>query len=222
MRSIAVAVAGLLVVAVIASIVFVQDPNNPSYGYVPKSLESNTSSTNPSTELMLRLSLNATTIKSGQTLNITASEYNTLPTMDNISAASDWPRNGLSVSPCGTLNSPFGMAIFRGYLTGLNVSSAKPLDLYEPYGVVMCPAILSQISAYSYYPHSSIAEIWGGCTPGPCPIQAVPESNTMSGYWNAIPTIDLGYHILFPQGVYTVVAGDEWGQVAILHFIVAG
>jgi hypothetical protein len=45
-------------------------------------------------------------------------------------------------------------------------------------------------------------------------------SGTYVGYWT-IPS-DASSYRPFPSGVYTVVAADEWGQVAILHFIVAG
>lgn len=45
-------------------------------------------------------------------------------------------------------------------------------------------------------------------------------SGTYVGFWS-IPA-DASTYQPFPPGVYTVVAADEWGQVAILHFIVAG
>lgn len=40
------------------------------------------------------------------------------------------------------------------------------------------------------------------------------------GYWTSAS--DASTYKPFPSGAYTVVAADEWGQVAILHFIVAG
>lgn len=45
-------------------------------------------------------------------------------------------------------------------------------------------------------------------------------SGTYVGYWT--DPSDASTYQPFPSGVYTVVAADEWGQVAILHFIVAG
>ena len=35
------------------------------------------------------------------------------------------------------------------------------------------------------------------------------------GYWNGSTITD------FEQGVYTVVAGDEWGALVVLHFTVS-
>jgi hypothetical protein len=44
----------------------------------------------------------------------------------------------------------------------------------------------------------------------------------VSGYWTwngADPSSAV--HHLFEPGVYTVAAGDEWGDVVLLHFTVA-
>jgi hypothetical protein len=48
-------------------------------------------------------------------------------------------------------------------------------------------------------------------------------TGTYVGYWSG-PKIgnQMPAYVPFSPGTYTVVAGDEWGQVAILHFIVAG
>ena len=43
-------------------------------------------------------------------------------------AAKKWPLQGLSLGPCGTLNYPFGVAIFAGYYTSANISTATPLS----------------------------------------------------------------------------------------------
>ncbi len=216
----AVAIVAFIAIAVVASIVFAQDPNNPTYGYVPKPLKTSASSTDSATGLTLGLSLSATTITGGQTLNVSASEYNAQPAMNNVTASSDWPLQGLSLGLCGTVNQPFGMAVFRGHYTRSNVSSAKALLLYQPYGVTSCPMILSEISQYSFYPHNSTAQIWGSCTPGPCQVLKVSSSSQTSGFWNAIPLVGSSYHSTFPPGVYTVAAGDEWGQLALLYFVV--
>jgi hypothetical protein len=226
MTSTKAAVAVFLAIAVIASVVFAQDPNNSPYnGYVPKVLPTSASSTDSSTGLALGLSLNATTIRSGQTVNFSASEFNTLPAMDNVNASNDWPLRGLSLGLCGTVNEPFGMAVFRGYYDKSNISSASQLMLYPPNAMTSCPAIFSVISRYSFYPDSSKAQIWGSCSPEPCqgddlsgpPISA---SNKINGFWGGIPYFQWISPWTLPSGVYTVAAGDEWGQLVLLHFVV--
>ncbi len=217
MASTAVAVVAFLIIAAAASVVFAEDPNNPGYGGMPTSLALTASSTNRATGLSLELALNATTVKSGQAVDIMASETNTLPTMNNVTASNQWPVKGLAVfeSPCGTVNHPFGMALYRGYYG--NVSLAKPLQLYAPEPVYHCPMILSKITQYSFYPENSTAQIWGSCVPGPCQTFAMFASLPVKGYWN---TGFLSDHTALIPGVYTVAAGNEWGQLELLYFVV--
>ena len=67
--------------------------------------------------LSLSLSLDSTTYQPGQAVTIVIDETNTLSKTNNVSAADKWPFPGLSVGPCGTLNYPFGVAIFQGNYT---------------------------------------------------------------------------------------------------------
>lgn len=218
MASGAVVAVAFVVIAVLASVIFAQDPYNPTGTYT-NNFPLLTSSTLPANGLSLRVSINATTITSGQTVNVTVGDYNTLPTTKNISASSDWPLKNLAVGPCGALNDPFGVAVFRGYYAASSISSAKALQLYAP-GIYMCPAILSGIAQYSFYPQSSVAQIWGSCSPGPCPFRTGPQSIGVNGFWNTVPIVQYSYHTELTPGVYTVAAGDEWGQLLLLYFVV--
>jgi len=140
--------------------------------------------------------------------------------MNNVSASSDWPVKGLSLSTCGPVNLPLGMAVFKGYFTRSNASSAKPLSLYQPNGIYACPMILSGISQYSFYPQSSKAQVWGSCTPEPCQVRDVSGSNEISGFWNTVPFVEWSSRSTLTPGAYTVAAGDEWGQLVFLYFVV--
>lgn len=181
----------------------------------------NTSSTTSESVngLLLSLSLNATTFQPGQEILVVIDEQNTLATVNNVSTSNSWPLKGLSLGPCGTLNYPIGVAIFQGYYTSSNVSSATPLQLYKP-GTYHCPMILSEINAYAFQPSSDIASAYGSCDPNPCLTDfEISSEITVTGYWlngqEAAPSN-------FTPGVYTVVAGDEWGALAVLHFVVQG
>jgi len=218
MASGAMAALALVAIVVIASLVFAQDPYNPTGTYV-NSFPALGSATTPANGLSLRLSINATTIMSGQTVNVTVGDYNTLRTMENFSVLNSWPLKGLAVGPCGTLNEPFGVAVFRGYYAASSISSAKALQLFAP-GIYTCPAILSGITQYSFYPQSSVAQIWGSCSPEPCPFRTNPQSIRVNGFWNTVPIVQYSYHTELTPGVYTVAAGDEWGQLVLLYFVV--
>lgn len=180
----------------------------------------NTSSTTSKSVngLSLSLSLNSTTFQPGQEVSVVIDEQNTLATVNNVSTSNSWPLRGLSLGPCGTTNYPFGVAIFQGYYTSSNVSSATPLQLYNPSGIYFCPAILSGINAYAFQPLSDSASVIGSCEPNPCFTDfKISSEITVTGYWSNGQEPILGN---FTPGVYTVVGGDEWGALAVLHFVV--
>src|SRR5207247_4596984 len=106
-------------------------------------------------------------IRPGQGISITDQEENTLSTVNNVSASTHWPLQGLSVGPCGPLNFPVGVAIIQGYYTSSSVSAGRPLGLYQP-GEYSCPAMLSEIGSYVFQPSSDRARIVGSCTREPC------------------------------------------------------
>jgi hypothetical protein len=169
--------------------------------------------------LILSLALNSTTFQPGQEISVVIDEQNTLATVNNVFASNSWPLRGLSVGPCGTLNYPFGVAIFQGYYTSSNVSSAKQLQLYKP-GIYFCPTMLAEINAYAFQPSSDNASVFGSCNPNPCINDFKIESEvTVTGYWLNGQEATFGN---FTPGVYTVVGGDEWGALAVLHFVVQG
>jgi len=220
MASTALTVAAFVLIAVVATVLFAQDPYNPTGAYV-NNFPADSSSTYPMNGLSLKLSINATTITSGESVNVTAGEYNTLPRTNNVTASRDWPPvKGLGIGICGTLNEPFGMAVFRGYYTTSSVRTASPLMRYEPNELVNCPMILSGIASYSFYPNSPNAQISGSCTPNPCLEGAIKASFEVNGFWNTVPIAGQSYHAELTPGVYTVAAGDEWGHLLLLYFVV--
>ena len=180
----------------------------------------NSSTLKSANGLSLSLSLDSTTYQLGQQVGIVIDEKNTLSQTNKINASEKWPVRGLGVGPCGTLNYPFGVAIFQGNHTAANVSSATPLQIYEP-GIYHCPMILAGISSYVFQPLSDTAAIF-----------QVPESDAAftleiktefepapTGYWASnAPNATLTN---FEPGVYTVVAGDEWGALVVVHFTVS-
>ena len=217
MRSSGLVLLGVLVaIAVLGSIALIQDPNNVQIGYHPSLLSTTTSSTNPSNDLELKMSLNATSIPKGGAVNISVAEYNTLTVVNNVTTSTNWPVTGLSDGPCGTLNEPIGFEVFGGYYTVSNISSAKSLELYSP-GFYSCPMILSGISSYRFSPHNSTAAIYGSCGSSLCFTNEISSGVVVRGHWGS--GIGSSFNTLAPD-VYTVVAGDEWGTLTFLYFIV--
>jgi hypothetical protein len=171
----------------------------------------------PASGLELSLTLNITDISSGQAVAATVDEANSGTAPINVSASADWPIQGLAVGPCGSSNYPVGLAVLRGNYDVANVSSAKALQIYRS-GISACPMILAGIGSFEFQALSDNATIFGGCQPagGGCLSEIINITISFNSYWNGSALAS------FPSGVYTIVAGDEWGGIAILHFTVTG
>jgi hypothetical protein len=179
----------------------------------------NSASSKSVSGLELSLSLDSKTYQSGQQVGIDIDEKNTLSKTNTITSSAKWTISGLGVDPCGPLNYPFGIAVFQGNYTAANISSASPLQIFEP-GIYHCPMILTDISSYVFQPLSDSAAVF-----------QMSESTAVftagmnaefepapTGYW---ASNNVGATFTnFEPGVYTVVAGDEWGALVVLHFTV--
>jgi hypothetical protein len=168
--------------------------------------------------LRLSLSLDSTIYQPGQQVTIVIDETNMLSKTNNVSTADKWPLTGLSVSPCGTLNYPFGVAIFQGYYASGDISSATPLKLYDPLAVYSCPMVLSEIDTYAFQPLSDIAAVFQISDTNPVSTENMNAEVQTTGYWIGSTAVTLTN---FDPGVYTVVGGDEWGSLLVVHFTVS-
>jgi rhodanese-related sulfurtransferase len=177
----------------------------------PATTTPSTTSTQSDNGLQLRASVNTTTLTPGETLQINISEYNTLSTDNNILAAANWGVNGLTVGACPNINVlPFGVAIFQGNYNAHNISQGTPLELFA---AVPCAQLMRLITGYDFLPLSINAAIMpGGNLASPTPMSA---TETVNGTYTA------GFQLTpFAAGTYTVVAGDEWGDLEFLYFTV--
>ncbi|MHB8567248.1 MAG: hypothetical protein ACYC7D_13085 [Nitrososphaerales archaeon] len=173
--------------------------------------------TNSTLGLELKLSINSATFSPGQGVLVNITEYNTLDRLNNVSVARNWPIGGLTLGPCG-VNNPVGAAIFQGYFTSSNISAGSPLSLFAS-GTYNCPAFLF-VRYYVFQPMSDDGSTYvlsgNGtstfCCGNPPPISG---SLNVTSYWDRTNT----EHSL-SAGVYTVIGGDEWGQLVLLHFVV--
>ena len=178
----------------------------------------NSSSSKSANGLSLSFSLDAKTYKQGDTINMIVSETNTLSKMNTVQASNKWPIVGLSVDICGTRSFPFGVVIVRGDYTTGNISTATPLILYNPNGIVQCyiPPVLN-VAAYNFHPSSDTATLTSSTTNQTATLEMSAEVPVWS-YWAGSSPNAIQQN--FEPGVYTVVAGDEWGTLVVLHFTV--
>jgi len=173
------------------------------------------SATNPNLGIRLIMSLNASTIHVGGTVNYSARADNTRPSENNVSSASNWAIPRLISTACGTspTDSPIAYAIVPGYYVSDNISKAPSIN----YGM-MCTTVMGGVTAYSFQPSSDIASVIGNCNPNPCFTIPVSTWRPFSGYPSGVGS-DVNW-VNFKAGVYTVVAEDEWGDIAMASFTV--
>ena len=206
-------VAILAVLVVGAAVAFV--PMNPTTTQ-PSSSTSTTLTTSTSTSstsnLVLRLVLNTSVVSQGGSVSFTMGEWNSLDAQNVVEASDAWQIGGLGVGPCGPTNYPFGFEVLSGYYnSSAGLDSAQKVELYGP-GPYFCPMILSNVSSYSFYPLSDRADVKGSCEQDPCFTEDMNTTAVVRGNWSGSSLEPL------PPGVYTIVAGDEWGALLFGHF----
>ncbi len=169
---------------------------------------------NSADALTLNLSTSSQMIKPGQAIGITISVNNTLSKQVTVSDENSWKLNDLSADPCGSR--PYGVAILSGFYSEQNVTEGKPLPIFS--NAVSCPFFNKIAQSYTFQPSSGHV-ILNNCpsSTSPCSFRFDLGSQlSFSGIWsngeNQQP---------FSSGLYTIVGGDEWGHVAIEHFVVS-
>jgi hypothetical protein len=169
--------------------------------------------------LSLSISVSPQLIKPGYPIHIVITESNILSKMNNLRISDKWPIKGLSDGICGTEDYTFGAAIFQGNYTTDNISTATPLILNDPNVIVQgcIPSVLN-VTAYDFKSSSDIATLDGNAINGNATFEMSAE---VIGGINWVGSPPNAVQQYFDPGVYTVVGGDEWGNMVILHFTVS-
>lgn len=158
---------------------------------------------------------------------ISADEYNALNSVNNVTIANNWsyPESYElnPYGPCGLVGS-VGLGIFQGYYGMNNYTRASALALYNTTLVFLCTTTASVPNAYySIRPESTLATVV-------YPNSMFSNMNTSlslsfgtNGYWTGGEALgsqaSATFH-KFVQGIYTVMAADEWGKVVLVHIAV--
>jgi len=180
----------------------------------------NTSSIKSANGLSLTLSLDAKTYQQGQKVNITIDEKNTLFKTNNVPVSGNWPMDELTLAgPCNVIPYPFGIAILPGYYTSADYRKAIQLKLYKPDTYIGCiNPIPSDFSIYNFKQQSDVATMSSESNPQLISTIPLYVPITLTNYWTGAYPAAVQHN--FDPGVYTIVAGDEWGALVILHFTV--
>jgi hypothetical protein len=190
----------------------------PTAAYIYITPDQYSSTVISSYALSLTLSLNSMTYHPGDQISVTIDERNILAVENNIRAANEWPVQGVvPIDPCDRPPYPFRISILQGYYDAKSAASVPPLQLIEPV-FLFCP-MMRVIVSYDFRPLSNTAVVHtlDGLEP-PWSINMTARV-TASGFWTGSPPNATFSN--FTPGIYTVVGGDEWGALVVLHFTVA-
>jgi len=151
--------------------------------------------------LSLSLFLDSTTYKPGQNVYITIEEHNTLNTDTAVPASNNWALNYLAMGGCGTNGGFVGIALFQGYYTANDKTFGEPLLFWNYNITTPCPTTTTPPNGFDFTPlDQKYADL------------------DLKGYWTG--NSRSATFTNFEPGIYTVVAGDEWGALVLVHFTV--
>ena len=162
----------------------------------------------------MSLTLNSTAVQPLGHLALTAWLNSTSDSIQNITSQESWtyPQSGLWTLPC-IGGWPIGIGVMEGHYTEDNYTLGTLLPLNPP--DTKCLAS-SPPQYLLLYPHSSEAQasINGSLSPWLLRMEFTFGEGSLAQ--NALPASQKGSGL--PQGVYTVVLADEWGDVLTASF----
>jgi hypothetical protein len=194
-----------------------------------------TATTSSVNGLELTVSSNATELTEGQTLNVSLSIVNTLAKVNTVKPANGWLIHGVPVAlwpPC-YFGLPAEAAVLQGNYDSQNIQSAANVT----FSYICMEGV--NVDHVIFQPNSDQVNLTGlydvtrtNQSLGPFHMSL---SFTTGGYWNLqnlsrelnIPILGEQYpprppaYIPFTPGAYTIAVADEWGQIALLHFVVS-
>ncbi len=170
------------------------------------------STTNP-TGIVLSMAMNATSIRPNGSVTVTINEFNPTQRYINMSVSDNWFLTDLpSIWVCYSGSPPYGFDVFRGYYTLRNVSTARNILNLSEFVVLPSCLYAGSPTGFTFKPESSYALVGTAFSNAPRSLQfyAVSGRTNDGGYtlWSSKPAI------------YTIVVGDEWGDLLLAHFSV--
>ena len=157
---------------------------------------------------------------------VVVAELNSLDRTNNVARGGSWPPvKGLGLflwTGARCSDTPIGYEVLQGNYGEGNYTEGAALSL----GVqspMFCPVGLNSPDYRTFKPLGGVTTTgaWSGSWFGGIGVYggiSCPDPDVNPNPRNYCPLI----FVSFAPGPYTVVAGDEWGKVVILHFTVQG
>lgn len=149
---------------------------------------------------------------SGTGFQVMASVTNFLPTTNNVTGLDEY--NGVGTNPICKF-APIAFDVLQGYYTLSNYTSGSVVEVHGP-DVFACVPEAADLSYYVFQPNSDNftgpSSLGSERSSHAAEVSAEVSQAWSDGLTSAAP---------LPAGQYTVVAADNWGQLAIVHFTVS-
>lgn len=160
--------------------------------------------------IALTLSINSTTVRSNGSLIFSVSLVNPTDAPISKSNTSAWYVPSLPLSwPCFDGSIPYAFEVFAGRYTLANISSAS--DIIHPDVLPACISTVRTANATTYTLGSRSTWLSFSSEIYAIPGGAIKSGGTMVGVYSLRSDM---------PSVYTMVAGDEWGDIVVVNFSV--
>jgi hypothetical protein len=207
------AVSGLFLVAVISILAVVLGalvvalPMQTS----PGTATNTQTTTDNSRGIALVLTVNPQNGPSGSVFQINGTVANILQRANNVTGIDNY--RGIGGNPvCNT--GPLAFEVLQGYYTSSDYASGKVVNIH---GVQNYMCVIGA-SNLRYYVFQSKGDVFKGPASGGVSLtRAAHFSVDVTQQWSQ----DLSGRGPLSSGTYTVVAADNWGQIAVVHFTVS-
>jgi len=163
--------------------------------------------------LRLEFADNATVLKPAEVIAVAVSEVNNGSSSTiELSNADAWAVRGLSLGGCPPAKPlPFGIAIFRGYFTQANVSSASPIPIFF---TIPCPityGTTTTAASYSFPQGATMSSITDVHVNNSTLVPTTQGQCSSNGTPTTCLTPVASLESTAP-GIYTLAGGDECGH----------
>jgi len=166
----------------------------------------------------LVLSVNPSQGPVATSFEVNATVWNMLSRPNNVTGVNDY--HGVQFNPLCN-NGPVTFEVLSGYYTAANFTLGAPIIIHGVQNM-MC---IVPTSALSFYVFQANSDVFMGPIPQE---QGMGAPASMTTRWataadSLVNVYSSGFASPepFPAGMYTIVAADNWGQLAAVHFTVA-
>lgn len=210
-----VTLGGILIVSLLIVLVGISALSRNSITIVPAS-----GSTRNPNGLQFNFSINTTSLATGRWLGPIINVFNTLNKTNKVAVASNWALPALlNDQLCPGSPWPTSVVVYQGRYTLANLSTANPMATWKAPGYAV-PCIATNFISFTFQPASdkatyqtSMLDAYSNHT------WEFQRTFPVKGYYTNEETAVNGQLPLnnFASGQYTIVGGDEWGDLVVLY-----